>query len=163
VLGFSLRLGLNITRSMFSGALERPAFLTAPPGFLAWDLHNSHHCGDWGYAWELSGTVYRTDVVRDVVRNTPATSPNGLEAGGGGRWSALTSRHLMRAWTSSRLVVPTVNVVQRDFQNAFLGATALSPPFLLECWNHGLRLDDERLAAREHDCVHTPDFHLRRG
>ena len=35
VLGFSLRLGLNVTRSMFSGALRRPTFLPGPDGLLS--------------------------------------------------------------------------------------------------------------------------------
>ena len=163
VFAFSLRLGRNVTRSMFSGPTAPPPHLTAEGELLTWDLDRSHAHGDWGYAFELNGTVYPTDVVRKVIEDVRAPTPNLLEAGGGGRWSSRTPRRKMRAWASSCLVVPTVNVVQRDFANPICGDRPLSPELLLACYESGMRLDVERFAARAYDCIHVADFFLRRG
>jgi hypothetical protein len=159
---FSLRLGRNVARSMFSGAMTPPPMLAAPEPFLLWDLHRAHGCGDWGYSWELNGTVYPTAIVRAVIEELRPASPNLLEAGGGGRWSNKTERHLMAAWPRARLVVPTVNVVQVDFANPVCGGGRLDPPFLLECWNRGLRMDIDAFARATYDCIHVADFFLRR-
>lgn len=161
--GCSLRLGRNVTRSMFSGPMTPPPMLPAREPFLLWDLSGAHGCGDWGYSWELNGTVYPTAIVRAVVEDLAPASPNLLEAGGGGRWSSKTDRRLMCAWPSARLVVPTVNVVQVDFANPILGAKALEPAFLLECWHRGLRLDVDALRRESYDCIHVAAFHLRRA
>jgi len=163
VFAFSLRLGLNVTRSMFSGPTSPPPHLAAEGDMLTWDLDRSHAHGDWGYAWELNGTVYPTDVARQVIEDVRAPTPNLLEAGGGGRWSSRTRRRLMRSWSTSRLVVPTVNVVQRDFANGICGGLPLPPPLLLACYEGGLRLDVDRFAERAYDCIHVADFFLRRG
>lgn len=163
IFGFSLRLGHNVTRSMFSGPMSPPPHLAAAGDQLTWDLDRSHAHGDWGYAWELNGTVYPTDVVRRVVSEVGASTPNQLEAAGGGRWSSKTQRRLMRSLTSSCLVVPTVNVVQRDFANPICGRHPLTPELLLACYEAGLRLDVEHFAERTYDCIHVSDFFLRRG
>jgi hypothetical protein len=162
VFAFSLRLGLNLSRSMFSGAMAPPPDLEPRGGILHWDLRRAHAFGDWGYSFELNGTVYPTAIVRQLVDELRPATPNALEAGGGGRWSGKTARHVMCAWPESRLVVPTVNVVQTDFANGICGRVSLSPRFLLECWQSGLRLDVERFRGRRYDCIHVPDFFLRR-
>jgi hypothetical protein len=163
----SLRLGRNVTRSMFSGPTCAPPMLPAlqadGQSLLLWDLHTAHAFGDWGYSFELDGTVYPTEIVRRIVEEVRPASPNLFEAAAGGRWSSKTRRHLMGAWPSARLVVPTVNVVQGDFANPILGRRPLAPRFLLECWQSGLRMDVEAFARQEHDCIHVPDFHLRRA
>ncbi|HZS41105.1 MAG TPA: hypothetical protein VFF06_29955 [Polyangia bacterium] len=160
---FSLRLGRHVTRSMFSGPISPPPGLEERDGLLRWDLSTAHGAGDWGYSWELCGTVYPTELARAVIAELRAPSPNLLEAGGGGRWSSKTARRFMCAWPSARLVVPTVNVVQGDFANPVLGGRSLEPRFLLDCWQRGLRLDVEAFARREYDCIHVPDFFLRRA
>jgi hypothetical protein len=162
VFAFSLRLGLNVSRSMFAGAMSPPTSLERRGELLRWDLHRSHAFADWGYSFELNGTVYPTEIVRQVVDELRPTTPNLLEANGGGRWSCKTARHLMCAWPESRLVVPTVNVVQADFPNPICGRLSLEPRFLLDCWRRGLRLDVERFRGRRYDCIHVGDFFLRR-
>ena len=160
--GFSLRLGLNLNKSMFAGAMAAPPMLPSAKQLLLWDLHSSHAFIDWGYSWELTGTVYPTTIVRQVIEELRPQSPNLLEAGGGGRWSNKTNRHLMSAWSSSRLVIPTINVVQDNFPNPVCGKHPISTEFLLTCWRNGLRMDIDAFALREYDCIHIPNFYLYR-
>lgn len=160
---FSMRLGHNVENSMFSGKMQTPTFILDETGdIIAWDLHKSHHCADWGYSWELNGTVYPTDIAKQVVEELKANSPNILENSGGGRWSCKTKRNLMKSWSYSRLVVPTVNVVQTNFANSICGSKELSPEFLLQCWNSGLRIDVEAFARHEYNSVHIPNFYMHR-
>jgi hypothetical protein len=163
VLAFSLRLGLNVRRSMFHGDTRPPRTLARHDGLLRWDVHDAHGHPDWGYAFELNGTVYPTEVVERVMSETSPASPNRFEAAAAGTWSKTTRRRIMCAWSESRLVVPTVNVVQADFANPICGAVGLDPSFLLECWRKGLRLDVQRYRGRLYDSIHVKDFFLRRA
>jgi glycosyltransferase involved in cell wall biosynthesis len=155
---FSFRLGKNVKRSMFSGDFKQPKWIDDSK-MLTWNLHESHPHGDFGYSWELDGTVYHADVARQVVEEINPASPNLLEANGGGKWSSKTKRSLMSCYQHSCLVVPTVNVVQRNFQNATLGK-ALTPEFLLRAYESGLRLDVEHYTELKNDCIHVPNFYL---
>lgn len=174
LLGVSLRLGRNITRDMFGRGMAQPAFLPQwgeseypYDGGLCWDATDGRSVGDWGYAWEVLGTVYPTEVVRDVVdrlvKDGQCGSPSQLEHHGSTRWREVTDRHLLRAATSSRLVVPTVNLVQSEFPNGIVGGGGLDPLFLLECWNRGLRLDTQRLMGQTPPSWRIGDFPLRRA
>jgi glycosyltransferase involved in cell wall biosynthesis len=155
---FSFRLGKGVKRSMFSGPMVQPAF--ADDGHvLSWDLHKSHANGDFGYAWELDGTVYPTKIARLIVEELKAPSPNILEANGGGRWSSKTKKSIMSCFYEAALVVPTVNVVQVNFHNSTVGKP-ISTKFLLDAWNNGMRLDIDRYQNVEFDCVHVSDFYL---
>ena len=160
VFAFSLRLGRNITRSMFSGAMTLPDVALSPRGTLSWDVHASHHCGDWGYSWELCGTVYRTALARYIVEKVSPSTPNTLEAAGGGLWSSQTTARLMHCFPESALVVPTVNVVQSDFPNGFLG-TGISTETLLELWQAGDRIDLDACERIVTDQIHVADLPLQ--
>lgn len=160
VFAFSFRLGRNITRSMFHGPTTQPPFDEWGGGVLAWDLHRSHAHGDFGYAWELNGTVYPTDVARRVADDVRPASPNLLEAAGGGRWSSKTGRHVMACFHASKLVVPTVNVVQTDFANPVLAGRPIGTRFLLDAWESGLRLDVGRYESAPYDCIHVGELFL---
>jgi hypothetical protein len=138
--------------------MVQPAF--ADDGHvLSWDLHKSHANGDFGYAWELDGTVYPTKIARLIVEELKAPSPNILEANGGGRWSSKTKKSIMSCFYEAALVVPTVNVVQVNFHNSTVGKP-ISTKFLLDAWNNGMRLDIDRYQNVEFDCVHVSDFYL---
>jgi hypothetical protein len=69
----------------------------------------------------------------------------------------------MAAWPSSRIVVPTPNMIQDEFAgNGIRGAVALEPEFLLQCWNHNLRMDVARFARMEPPTWRVPEFYMRR-
>lgn len=162
VLGVSLRLGLNVRRGMFGDRMPRPQFETTMP-MLTWDITTS--AGDWAYPWEVLGTVYRTDFVREMVAAINPGNPSQLEARGAqwSVWQKHTERRQLAAFPSARLVVPTVNIVQSEYPgNGIIGHRTLSPELLLECWNAGLRLDVERYRQTIYDTWRIPDFYLRR-
>lgn len=177
LLGISLRLGQTVKRGMWGQEQVQPHFLNgwmderahAATPYLEWDCTAPGSVGDWAYPWDTVGTVYRTDFVRRVVaalvENGLATNPSTLEDYGSRWW-----RHhadggtLLRAWHRPRLVLPTVNVVQTVFPNGTVGESRLTPEFLLECWNAGLRLDTWRYAmGAQPDTWRTGEFYLRRA
>ncbi len=155
---FSLRLGKNISRSMFGGNVKLP-FYTEDNGIMTWDLHKSHGNGDFGYSWEMDGTVYPTRIACAVVNDVKATSPNILEANGGGTWSSKTPKKMMACFSESKLVVPTVNVVQKNFPNPIVGKS-VDTCFLLEAWYNNMRLDIQRYQTLKTDCIHIGDLFL---
>jgi hypothetical protein len=169
----SLRLGRNTTRDMFGREMPQPAFLPQwgegeypYDGGLCWDATAPGSVGDWGYPWEVLGTVYPAEFVRKLVdvlaKDGQAGSPSQLEHHGSTRWQEVTGRRMLRASTSSRLVVPTVNLVQAEFPNGIVGPPSLDPLFLLECWNRGLRMDTQALMGKTPPSWRIGDFPLRR-
>lgn len=159
LLGISLRLGQNIHADMFGQPLPQPEFSD-----LTWDMTAPTSTGDWAYPWEVLGTVYRTEFVKKMVAGLGARSPSQLEERGSHQWSKYTDLHHMASYPTSRLVVPTVNVIQQEFPgNGIRGDQALSPEFLLECWNNGLRMDTERYRGMAPDSWRVGEFYLKRA
>ena len=155
LIGTSLRLGAHITRDMFGQPMPQPTF-----DGMAWSVDGA--ASDWGYPWEVLGTIYRTDFVKRMVARVQANSPSQLEERGSHCWQEETEQRLMRSWAYSRLVVPTVNLVQSEFPNGICGNVPLDVGFLLECWNHGLRLDVDQYEGMTPESWRIPDFYLRR-
>ena len=179
LLGISLRLGKNIDTDMFGRPMPQPAFAQpAPPAFeeYAWanaaglraQWRPAEATGDWGYPWEVLGTVYPTDYVRAtvaaLVRGGQVQNPSTLEDAGWRRWAEHAgSRYLLQSFGRSRLVVPTVNVVQSVFGNGIVGPGGMDPAFLLDCWNRGLRLDVDRYRGMAPPSWRISDLYLRRA
>lgn len=155
---FSLRLGKHIEKSMFSGQMSQPEY-EDDGHVMTWDLHKAHAHGDFGYSWELDGTIYPTDVAKQVVMDVRPVSPNILEANGGGKWSSKTTRSTMSCFHDACITVPTVNVVQSNFANPVVGKE-ISAKFLLDAWKCGMRLDIGRYRDIRNDCIHIPDLYL---
>jgi len=155
VIGTSLRLGDHIRRDMFGNGMQQP-----PLESLTWPVVGA--MGDWGYPWEVLGTIYRTDFVKRMVARVQANSPSQLEERGSRCWQDETDARLMRTWARSRLVVPTVNLVQSEFPNGICGTVPLDVGFLLDAWNHGMRLDVDRYAGMTPESWRIPDFFMRR-
>jgi hypothetical protein len=177
LLGYSLRLGRNVEVDMFGRPMPQPRFLpSAGPAFdeyggaggaepLRWDV--TEGAGDWGYPWEVLGTVYPREfvlrLVRLLVADGQVRNPSTLEDAGWRRWPEATERRLLCAHPRSRLVVPTVNVVQSVFGNGIVGAAGLDPAFLLDCWDRGLRLDVGAFRGMAPASWRISDFHLKRA
>ena len=162
IIGLSLRLGRNVTRDMFAVSLPQPAFTHATDHKLVWDVSHGRSLGDWAYPWEVLGTVYPTKFVREVVERIAAPSPSQLEARGANTWRKFTSQRHMASFGTSRLVVPTVNIIQQEFPNGIRGTTPLSPEFLVDCWLNGLRLDVDALVGMTPPSWRVGDFPMRR-
>jgi hypothetical protein len=169
LLGVSLRLGQNIHADMFGQPLMPPEISD-----LTWDMTASTSVGDWAYPWEVLGTVYRTDFVKRMVANLGARSPSQLEERGARAWAAHDPSglyagkdgmrwHHMAMYPTSRLVVPTVNVIQTEFPGNGTIGEPMSPEFLLDCWNNGLRMDTERYKGMEPPSWRIGNFYLRRA
>ena len=157
-IGRSLRLGAHISRNMFGEPMPRPQLSGRE---ITWSVNGA--IGDWGYPWEVLGTIYETEFARRMVARVQANSPSQLEERGSRIWAEETTKRYMSAWPSSRLVVPTVNLVQQEFPNGILGDVPLDVGFLLECWNHGMRLDVNRYADMTAASWRVPEFYLRRA
>lgn len=163
LLGLSLRLGDNITRDMFGAELSQPLFLKSDTDWLHWSVDDPASTGDWAYPWEVLGTVYQTAFVAQMCAQMQPANPSQLEDQGTRLWAKLADGRMLAAYPTSRLLVPTVNLVQTDFPgNGIKGGTPLSPEFLLICWTHGLRLDTERLEGLAPESWRIPHFFLRR-
>jgi hypothetical protein len=177
LLGLSLRLGKHTELDMFGRPMPQPAFSLPTLCFEEYAWEGIEHrlqwgatagAGDWGYPWEVLGTVYPTDYVRATVRalvnDGQVQNPSTLEDAGWRRWREHAGeRHLMQSFASSRLVVPTVNLVQSVFGNGIVGPAGLDPSFLLDCWNRGLRLDVDRYRGATPPSWRVGDFFLRRA
>jgi hypothetical protein len=175
LLGVSLRLGKNVVCDMFGRTQRQPFFLhqgvydpaATSEAWPYWRVDADGAVGDWAYPWEVLGTVYPApfalEVVEALQREGLCANPSQLEHHGSLRWTrhAATGR-LMASYPRSRLVVPTVNLVQSEFGNGIVGGTALSPAFLLDCWDHGLRLDPDHLRGMCPTSWRVGDFPLRR-
>jgi hypothetical protein len=90
---------------MFSGQMSHPEY-AEHSGIMGWDLHRAHAHGDFGYSWELDGTVYHTDIAKAVIDEVKPTSPNILEANGGGLWSKMTKKSLMHCFAEAKINRP---------------------------------------------------------
>lgn len=156
-IGLSLRLGKHITRDMFGNPMPQPVF-TRP---AEWSVDGA--VIDWCYPWEVLGTIYRTGFVKRMVDRVQANSPSQLEERGARCWQEETDKRFMAAWPVSRLVVPTVNLVQSEFPNGICGDVPLDVGFLLDAWNHGMRLDVDRYAGMTPESWRIPEFYLRRA
>jgi hypothetical protein len=161
LIGVSLRLGVNIRASMFfpNAVIPQPPLDTCDE-FVLWQVEEAGY--DWGYPWELCGTVYPTSLVQAMLREIgdTAQTPNQLEALGAQRWLGVIPQRGMAAYTTSRLVVPTVNVVQHDFPNHPPGVLH-STEQLLDAWLDGWRIHPAPL-NRDFASIHIGDLPLWR-
>lgn len=164
-IGVSLRLGRNINTGMFGSEMLKPLIFSVDQyRFLFWRVDHTLTKDDWRYPWEVLGTIYPIDFVIDMVNSIKFNNPSQLEEQGSLCWSSKTSKSLMACYPTSRIVVPTVNLIQTEFPgNGIMGEFTLSPEFLLDCWNNGLRMDTAAFAAHSHASWRIPEFYLKRG
>lgn len=166
VLGFSLRLGLNIRHThTHEDVVPHPAFITESP-VLRWVWRGRP--SDWGYPFEVNGTIYRTAFIRTLFQSlekirasVPQAEwrhPNHLEYSGNQVLihTAQTPGELA-AFPKSCLVVPTVNQVQNIAWNHLLGEIRTVRE-LEALRRSGDRMDLDAYAATSFDRIHVPEF-----
>lgn len=153
-LGVSLRLGRNTT---YCYSLDKPQKL---PEF--YELGNEHlkyiwtsaeH--DFGYALELSSSVYRVADMLPLLSTLDFSNPNTLEsalAACKGRFSQ-SHPHLICFTTSVTFCAP-VNIVQTGAENRAASADEFSASNLSERFTEGYRVNIARLCGLTPNACH---------
>ena len=166
VLGFSMRLGLNIRHTHTrEEPVPHPDFLSEQP-VLRWSWRGQP--ADWGYPFEVNGTVYRAGFVRALfqslenIRRAVAQAewrhPNYLEYAAN---QILTHSPQMpgelASFTESCLVVPSVNQVQNIAWNHLLGEIRTVRE-LETLRRDGKQMDLNAYASAAFDRIHVGEF-----
>ncbi len=168
VLGFSLRLGLNIRYTHTrDNAIAPPAFISEKPA-LRWRWNGAD--SDWGYPFELNGTVYRVEWVRAILhlleklrQGDPRVEwrqPNFLESSANNllRFAAQVPEELA-AFPQSCLVVPTINQVQTIAWNHIMGEHR-SVRELETLRRNGARMNLDAYATTPFNRIHVGELFL---
>lgn len=142
VIGYSLRLGRHI-----NGARE-----------LKWDWTKaSHH---WGYPFELTGTVYKTYLVRALIDVLPGiTGPNELECVVNEWLTEVQCPQLMQRNPTASCISQDVNqvAVGEYISKGHRGTGEHEVNNLERLYQEGKRLDWEFAIGAIHDDVWTGD------
>lgn len=158
--GFSLRLGRNIQPNPGNEQVERGSY-------LVWDwtkVDLSHplypqEVWDWGYPWELSGSIYRKSDIYDFLKlvNEPK-NPNYLEGDLANifrRSNLLQKRKYLACFPLSKCLTLTVNRVQHTHPNAFDAAKNTNPNQLYKYLTLGYKLNWSKFRNCNNPVIHV--------
>lgn len=144
--GFSLRLGRNIQPNPERELIDESSY-------LIWDwtkLYLPHslypqEVWDWGYPWEVSGTIYRKSDIIDFLKVVDEPrNPNYLEGDLANvfRYSrALQTKKYFACFPLSKCLTLTVNRVQETHPNPFDAAKDTTPTRLYNYFVQGYKLN----------------------
>ncbi len=167
LLGFSLRLGKDITFStQYKNSVMRPLY-DQQAGIITWDWQKAY--GDWHYPFELCATVYRHDFVQQVLAGLDEAGvdtrfktddwgqPNRFEAMADKLVKGMEGLHSkMASFEVSRASTITVNRVQDVCDNqVFDESGEMSAEQMLKMWDEGVSFDFEAYRGRTFRCIHT--------
>ena len=157
-LGFSLRLGANITKG---GPPENEAFrmpnATISDGKARWHWSDVGEARGFGYPLELSSSIYPTATILPIVRNHSIANPNHLEA----------TLHAARMAYADRLMLCFVDAVAfsavwNAVQAGNGWAQGMTATEFADAFDAGRRLDWRAYDRFETDAYHTtPDVRWR--
>lgn len=141
VLGFSLRLGENITYHYPTNSLQKkPEFLKVDDEILAVDWTKSEQY--FGYSLEVSSSVYRVKDILPVLQENYFTNPNTFELLlAEKRFTYIQSHPFLMMYKKSRSFCIPANLVQDQFINRNSKSSELSPDNLLELFNQSKKID----------------------
>ena len=143
-IGVSLRLGRNTEYCYSLDAPQRiPHLAAAGDGVLVFDWTNAEH--DFGYALEVSSSLYEAGHLRRVLGGLKFDNPNTLEsqfAGTSTRWWARRHPELL-CYDRSVAFCNAVNKVQAVYNNRSGKEIALSPHELAMRFDRGERIDTQ--------------------
>jgi len=140
-LGFSLRLGKNITYCYpFQCVQRQPDFQTLSDGVIRYSWPGMDY--DFGYPFEVSSSLYRTEDVIQALQGRQFGRPNELER------ELAKSAQLFEASKPELLLFDTsvafacpINLVQEHRGNLFGKQFALDVQTLAERFEEGFRID----------------------
>ncbi len=146
-IGYSLRLGQNTT---YSYSLSRKQ---APPKFAVLD-HGVRKFrwpgaqGDFGYPLEISSSMYRLDMVRDLLGDLRFDSPSSLESQMALHAQDFSRRQpaLLCCERSVAFCTP-LNRVQNLFDNRTGIAAGFSVEHLADLYDQGMRINVRKLSG----------------
>ena len=142
-LGFSYRLGRNTRYCYTVDKPQRlPAFEELGSGILEFDWTTAEH--DFGYAIEVSSSIYRTSDVLPLMRELEYKNPNTLETALSERAASFrTSRPRLACYEQSVALSIPANLVQTAGDNRFDGRPGVSFETLSRRYVEGDRMDVE--------------------
>ncbi len=154
-LAFSLKLGANLH------SLPR---LNIEDELLSWNWRVKRK-GDWHYPWDVSGCVYRRELVTTLSeRYHDLSNPNRLE------WFIAAEIHddlaviqnTLLCFRTSKCIILTINRVQDEFENDFDASRASDPVTLYAAYCAGKRLYWPAFALKDYSRSHINgrDFRL---
>ncbi len=150
--GFYLRLGQNIEDCYSSGHFQEiPPMTNATDIIYLWEFKKG--IGDWTYPNSLDMTIFRKKDVEERCRKGSFSNPNTLEDllgnGNMGGWGL--------CYENSCVMNLPLNVVSHTTATEQLNIT---PEFLLEEFNFGLKIDVSKLFHYKNRSTHVYDCQL---
>ena len=142
LLGFTLRLGRNTTYCYPVNKEQKlPEFESIKDNIYSYNWTNSDL--DFGYAIEISGTVYKVADFLQMLQDTSITTAHQLEANIANKTNFFVeSKPLMACYESSVLFSNPLNVTKADcMTNRNANRTEYSTDNLLCLFEYGKRID----------------------
>jgi len=154
---FSLRLGLNITWNfMANEAAPPPKFIEQEP-HLKWKVGKNG--SGWKFLFELDGSIYRRNLVQQILDFQTFKNPNTLEGAGMNGFYPTCKRGMAASFRESKLVVVTVNAVQTHFRKPrYYKEAEITPEEALVLWENGKVIDIDAYSRVEYNTFHIRDF-----
>jgi glycosyltransferase involved in cell wall biosynthesis len=146
-IGFSLRLGQNTTYCYPLHCPQQPPHFTAiRGGVLKYTWVGAQH--DFGYPFEVSSSVYRTQELFELLRQLKFNNPNQLE----GAMAAAAkyyakARSALLCYARSVTFCNPINVVQTDNKNRYGTTHHYTHQELAQHFSDGLAIDVEKYAG----------------
>jgi hypothetical protein len=146
-IGFSLRLGANVTYSYSNRhAQAAPEFQRLPGGLLKFDWSGAQ--GDFGYPLELSSSLYRLSDLSPLLTQLAFENPNALEYELATHTSALLKRRpKLLCFEQSATFCNPANKVQTVFANPAGIRPQYSSDRLAEMFQEGYRINAKAYAG----------------
>ncbi len=173
LLGFSLRLGRNVTYSAMTHTVcAKPRFLKTEPCLL-WNRHEAGR--GWNYPFELDCTIYDRTFLMQLINacdtfikqpDVPAHlkdwgHPNHFEHLGSTISLQIKAMPNLACFETAKGIVVTVNRVQEACKNfVYDDEQEFDSNQMLELWNNGMIVDIDAYAAIRYKAIHVGDLRL---
>lgn len=154
-IGFSLRLGTNIS---FCHPLNRnqtvPTYREINSEAITWNWKDGE--SDFGYPLELSSSVYRTSLMKNLCQKLEYHNPNTLEDQLNRYKNNLyTNVPWLISFKTSRCFCIPMNLTQHEYTNRHSKDTKYSITSLLEIYKRGQKMNVVELYGQIHNSPHV--------
>jgi hypothetical protein len=160
IFSYSIRLGEGITYCQPSKQkMEFDLSMNAEQDIIVFDPHTFPHSWDWGYPFEVTGTIYHSSFGKFLLSLPQGVfkHPNIMEGPISAHLHAISGLFMACNRKSSSLTI-TVNRVQDIAKNEIFDE--VSTEKLLELWNEGKRLDIDYYIDYKHNSICIGDLKL---
>lgn len=142
-LGFSLRLGTNITYSY----MKNQPIVLRDYSFIGNDMIRfdwTRQTGDFGYPFDLSSSLYRGEQILPLLERLSWTNPNHLEGNVAANHIVFRTNPYLISFTQSVTLCVPINLVQTVCSNRSGKNTEYSIESLADRFDEGLSIDVSR-------------------